>query len=107
MTAPFNPTGLARKWADEIRQDQERVRGGYTYKYDSLETVLTLFARDLIRESGAMEALSRMSGNCCDSLHHDKSEYHKGSEPCPVEAKLKRAIANLRSITEAERGGVK
>jgi hypothetical protein len=90
MTAPFNPTELARKAADNpllITLDYK----GKEAKRAELERVLLAFARDLIAQSGAVEALEKAV-----VAHHFDGAWRP---------QAKSVLKSLRSITEAERGG--
>lgn len=101
----FKPVELARKHADKIglqfgwNRSEDDVLTRRAPTQDEHAEQLLAFARDLIRESGAISALESVSGNSCDSLHHNKGDRHKAFEPCPVEARLLSALSNLYSLT--------
>jgi hypothetical protein len=103
MTAPFNPTELARKLA--IQDISGAVDGPDLPP--TLENAINRrtqhylrFARDLMRESGAVEALKSCKWHKVKAAHPEYCMKYK-------EELVKAAIKSLRSITEAERGGAK
>jgi hypothetical protein len=121
MTAPFNPTELARKAALIILDKRDTfcaVPGkAYYGANEAAEDVLVAF-RDLIAQSGAVEALERTEEflDECEvaedrsNLDGDSAEVVLQQINDGAEAGLpavKAALLNLRSITEAERGGAK
>jgi hypothetical protein len=119
MTAPFNPTELARKHAGAIAKDAQQPGcdgGCMGINEDEALAYLLAFARDLIAQSGAVEALERTEEflDECEvaedrsNLDGDSAEVVLQQINDGAEAGLpavKAALLNLRSITEAERGG--
>jgi hypothetical protein len=112
MTAPFNPTELARKAAERHLEKLVFVDGDRPTREEAIADLAERYldaARDLIAQSGIKEAL--------DAGDVIASYFNPGPIPAnnPTKADCdfadhaylnERALKSLRSITEAERGGV-
>jgi hypothetical protein len=118
MTAPFNPTELARKWAEEIlhpiepsRSVARRIEGSdsmvdvaaYNAKLDALTAIILSAFRDLIAQSGMPELARDVILNGIYAHPKDAGAMCQNAESLRRQAEI--VQANLRSITEAERGG--
>jgi hypothetical protein len=111
MTAPFNPTELARKHAVLISRESSRAGtdGGCSgITEDDALSYLQDFARDLIAQSGALSTIEMLSGRHCYILSQVNGERYDGTPPSALDTihAVGSTLVRLRSITEAERGGV-
>jgi hypothetical protein len=50
----------------------------------------------------ASKALRLVSGHVCEAAHHAKNDRHQIGEPCPVESRHSKAIADLEQAIKQE-----
>jgi hypothetical protein len=116
MTAPFNLTELARKAAKQILMRPGFPHKSYATPDEALEAraafiepYMMAFARDLILESGAVEALGKAESDIQFWIEHNRESQNPmveiGQRMLVTRTRLQSALESLRSITEAERGG--
>jgi hypothetical protein len=112
MTAPFNPTALARKAAQRIREPRtvevphfDSTAAEEAWRNERLAGELMAFARDVIRQSGAVEALGTAEGDIQFWIEHNRESERPmtemGQRMLKTRTKLQNASLRLRSITTA------